>query len=159
MEFRRATIEDIPQLLEFRIALLRSAVGEGKTEQWEIMKQKSIEYYQKSLKDNTHSAYMVYDGEVCIGTGGICFYEILPTYYKPTGKKAYIINMYTRPEYRKRGIATQVLNLLVRDALNQGYTYISLEATKMGQALYEKCGFAFLQSEMQFVNETFGDKQ
>lgn len=63
--------------------------------------------------------------------------------------------MYTAPKYRRQGIATQILDLLVKECLYQGATYISLEATEMGRPLYEKCGFAPLHSEMQYVNETY----
>ena len=42
--------------------------------------------------------------------------QVLPTYHNPTGKKAYIMNMYTAPEYRRQGIALHTLDLLVKDA-------------------------------------------
>ena len=44
--------------------------------------------------------------------------QVLPTYHNPTGKKAYIMNMYTAPEYRRQGIALHTLDLLVKDAKN-----------------------------------------
>lgn len=153
--YRQATLQDIAQLLEFRLCLLHSAIGEGRPDRWENVKEHIIQYYQEALSNDTHLAYLVYDGNRCIATGGVCFYQILPTYYKPTGKKAYLINLYTVPEYRRRGVATQVLNLLIDESLQRGATYISLEATDMGRSLYEKCGFATLTSEMQFRNETY----
>ena len=90
-----------------------------------------------------------------MGTGGICFYRVLPTYFKPTGEKAYVINMFTLPEYRRRGIGRKILSLLVEEALGRGVRYISLEATDQGRRLYENCGFALLKAEMQYVNETY----
>ena len=53
-------------------------------------------------------------------------------------KKAYIMNMYTVPEYRRRGIAYQTLDKLVKEAKERGISAISLEATDMGRPLYEK---------------------
>lgn len=73
----------------------------------------------------------------------------MPTYHNPTGQKAYIMNMYTRPEYRRRGIAFGTLELLVEDAEKRGVTAISLEATDMGRPLYEKYGFVQMESEME----------
>ena len=63
--------------------------------------------------------------------------------------------MYTDPAYRRRGIATEVLDKLVKAALEKGARYISLEATTMGRPLYEKYGFGILKSEMQYINETY----
>lgn len=154
-KYRKANIEDIPLLLKYRIDLLRESVGEGDTSQWDFVKKQIKQYYNKAMRENTHIAYLAFDGEICVGTGGVCFYQILPTYFKPTGKKAYIINMYTVPKYRKQGIATQILNLLIKESLSRQATYISLEATDMGKTLYEKCGFGLLHSEMQYINETY----
>ena len=55
----------------------------------------------------------------------------MPTHHNPSGNKAYIMNMYTNPKYRRKGIA------------------ISLEATDMGKPLYEKYGFKKMNNEME----------
>ncbi len=59
------------------------------------------------------------------------------------------MNMYTKPEYRRKGIALKTLNLLVEDAKSRGITAISLEATDMGRPLYEKYGFLKMKDEME----------
>ena len=79
----------------------------------------------------------------------------MPTYHNPSGKKAYIMNMYTRPEYRRKGIAGKTLELLIRDSKAKGITAISLEATDMGRALYEKYGFVKMQHEMELLKQYF----
>ena len=91
----------------------------------------------------------VYDNETFIGAGGVSFYQVMPTYHDPTGKKAYIMNMYTAPEYRRQGIAFHTLDLLVKDAKEQGVLQIALEAMDMGRPLYEKYGFVKMEDEME----------
>ncbi len=59
------------------------------------------------------------------------------------------MNMYTAPAYRRKGIAAQTLDLLVRDSRERGITAISLEATDMGRPLYEKYGFVKMEHEME----------
>ena len=118
-EFRKATVEDIPLLLQCRIALLHSAIGEGDAATWNFVKDQIEQYYKNAIPNDTHVAYLAFEGNVCIGTGGVCFYQVLPTYFKPTGRKAYIINMYTAPEYRRQGIATQILDFLVKESLSR----------------------------------------
>lgn len=51
------------------------------------------------------------------------------------------MNMYTAPEYRRQGIAFHTLDLLVKDAKEQGVLQIASEATDMGRPLYERYGF------------------
>ena len=58
------------------------------------------------------------------------------------------MNMYTRPEYRRKGIAYRTLDLLVADAREKGITFISLEATAQGRPLYAKYGFIPMNDEM-----------
>ena len=77
--------------------------------------------------------------------------------HNPSGNKAYIMNMYTHLDYRRRGIASaRFFDLLVKEALTRRVEHISLEATSMGRPLYTKFGFVPLRDEMilpeEFVN-------
>ena len=65
---------------------------------------------------------------------------------------AYIMNMYTNPEYRRNGIAIKTLGLLVEDAKKRGVHAISLEATDMGKPLYVKFGFVKMNDEMELLD-------
>ncbi len=84
-----------------------------------------------------------------VGTGGISFFRVMPTYHDPTGEKAYIMNMYTAPSHRRRGIAAHTLDLLVSAAKARGVTHISLEAADMGRPLYQAYGFVPMAHEME----------
>ena len=84
-----------------------------------------------------------------MGSGGVSFFQVMPTYHNHSGLKAYIMNMYTDPDHRRRGIAYKTLDMLVSDAREQGVTAISLEATDMGRPLYEKYGFVRMDHEME----------
>lgn len=63
------------------------------------------------------------------------------------------MNMYTKPEYRRQGIAYKTLDLLVTEAKARGISAISLEATEAGRALYEKYGFVKMEDEMELECE------
>lgn len=92
---------------------------------------------------------MVFDGNRFVGAGGVSFFQVMPTYHNPSGRKAYIMNMYTDPEYRRKGIAYRTLDLLVKESRSKGISCISLEATDMGRPLYEKYGFIKMKDEME----------
>lgn len=103
------------------------------------------------METGKHIAYLVYDNGTFIGAGGVSFYQVMPTYHNPSGNKAYIMNMYTAPEYRRQGIALHTLDLLVSDAKQQGVSQIVLEATDMGRPLYAKYGFVKMNDEMELT--------
>ena len=152
LNYRKATIDDLEILTETRIEVLRAANQLGNDVDMSEVKKQSFTYYQNALKENVHLAYLIFDENIFVGAGGISYYQVMPTYHNPTGRKAYIMNMYTKPEYRRKGIALKTLDLLVKDAMERGVTAISLEATAMGRPLYEKYGFITMNDEMELPN-------
>jgi len=150
-EYKKATIKDIDKLVRTRIIVLRAANKLSDDVDMSAVEKESYAYYKCALETGEHIAYLVYDNGAFIGAGGVSFYQVMPTYHNPTGKKAYIMNMYTEPEYRRQGIAIHTLDLLVKDAREQGVSQIALEATDMGRPLYEKYGFIKMEDEMELI--------
>nr|WP_325294151.1 GNAT family N-acetyltransferase [uncultured Oscillibacter sp.] len=147
--YQKAGIEDLDILTETRIEVLRAANGlPGSADMGEV-KRRARQYYQRALPDGTHAAYLVWDGGRAAGSGGVSFFQVMPAYHNPSGEKAYIMNMYTHPEYWRRGIARKLLDLLVQEARDRGVTAISLEAAAMGRPLYEAYGFVSMKREME----------
>lgn len=148
-EYKKATLEDIDELVRTRIIVLRAANRLSEDVDMSLVEKESFAYYKHALESGEHIAYLVYDNGTFVGAGGVSFYQVMPTYHNTTGKKAYIMNMYTAPEYRRQGIAFHTLDLLVKDAKEQGVTQIALEATDMGRPLYERYGFVKIEDEME----------
>lgn len=146
--YRRAGMADIELLTRTRIEVLRAANRLADTVDMSAVERQSRDYYRAALESGDHVAYLVLDGDRVAGAGGVSFYRVMPTYHNPTGNKAYIMNMYTAPAYRRRGIAARTLDLLVAAARERGVSHITLEATEMGRPLYERYGFVRVEDEM-----------
>lgn len=150
-KYRKATIEDINELVKTRIIVLRAANKLSDDVDMSVVEKTTYSYYRRALETGEHIAYLVYDNGTFIGAGGVSFYQVMPTYHNPSGNKAYIMNMYTAPEYQRQGIALHTLDLLVSDAKQQGVSQIALEATDMGRPLYAKYGFVKMNDEMELT--------
>ena len=148
LNYRKATIGDIDLLTRTRIEVLRAANGLSDDADMTEVERQTCAYYRKALPDGTHTACLVFDGDRFACAGGISYYQVMPTFHNPSGNKAYIMNMYTRPEYRRQGIARRMLAILISDAQARGIRFISLEATPMGRPLYENAGFVPMKDEM-----------
>ena len=149
IDYRMAGIADMQLLADMRIVVLRAANKlPADTEMPEVYR-RTLEYYNRALQDGSHAAALAFDGGRVVGAGGVSFFQVLPTYSNPSGQKAYIMNMYTDPAYRRRGIARSILEMLVQECKRHGITAISLEATDMGRPLYEQYGFTAMQNEME----------
>jgi GNAT superfamily N-acetyltransferase len=81
------------------------------------------------------------DGETLVGCASLSYTWIMPTFSHPTGNRAHLMNVYTRADYRRRGISKKMVEILIDEAKENGVTEISLDATEMGRSLYESLGF------------------
>ena len=85
-----------------------------------------------------------------MGVGSVDYHTEMPTVANPTGKCAFLMNIYTAPEYRRKGIATRIVEMLIADAREKGAGSVMLEATEMGARLYRKMGFAEAEGYMRY---------
>ena len=102
LHYRKAEIADTELLTKTRIMVLRAVHSLPEDANLDDLTVQSRRYYQRALRDGTHTAYLVYDGDRLVGAGGVSYFEVLPTYHNPTGQKAYIMNVYTDPACRRR---------------------------------------------------------
>jgi GNAT superfamily N-acetyltransferase len=57
------------------------------------------------------------------------------------GKTGTLLNVYTYPEYRKKGIAAKLIKEIINEAKKLDVKIIDLKATEAGFKLYKKSGF------------------
>ena len=151
--YKKAGLNDLDILIKTRIDILRVINHiDADTDMGEFEK-KVKDYYKTALKKGTHTAYLVFDNDKFIGAGGIDYYKVMPSYHNPSGDTAFIMNLYTHPDYRRKGIAYKVLDLLVKDAKERGVESIILDSTLMGRPLYEKYGFIKINDYMELPPE------
>lgn len=149
LRYERAAAHELDRLTQTRMEVLRAVHKLPKGADMGELEERSFQYYQKALRDGTHIAYLALDGDRFVGAGGVSFFQVMPTYHNPSGRKAYIMNLYTDPAYRRQGIAYRMLDILVQEAKAKGVRAISLDATEMGRPLYEKYGFVGMRDEME----------
>ena len=133
-----ATKDDIEDMMSSRLEMLKvvNDLPEDYKYTDEMIK-KSRDYF---LNGN-HLSVLAYDEGEVIGCASMSFIRIMPTFDHPTGKRAHLMNVYTRSEYRRQGIARKMVGLLIDESWKAGATEISLDATESGRPLYESMGF------------------
>ena len=109
----------------------------------------TIMYLEDELNTGALSGVVAVLGERIVAVGLLSVFSVMPTRNNITGKRGYLFNFYIRPEYRRQGIATTILDKLKDEARRQGVCDLFLNAREMTIPLYEKAGFTFLQREMQ----------
>lgn len=123
---------------------------EGLNENPQTFYDNTYNYFKENIQNGSFVAFVAVEKDEIISTSGLCFYTVPPTYGNTNGLVAYIMNMYTKPQYRKQGIASQLLDCIVNEAKSKNCTKVTLNASEMGKPLYQKYGFKDLQNEMVY---------
>lgn len=93
------------------------------------------------MADGTFVSWLAVDGEKIIGTSGMSFVEKPPYFGCPSGKIGLLSSMYTDPDYRRKGIAKELLSRVVKEAKDYGCGTVQITASDMGVKLYTDFGF------------------
>ena len=150
IEYKIAANEDIELLMRSRLEMLRvvNDLSDDYVYSDEIVNE-SRDYFL----NGDHVTVLAIDGNEAIGCASMSFMRIMPTFSHPTGKRAHLMNVYTRNEYRRQGIARKMVGMLIEETWKSGATEISLDATKMGRTLYESLGFTSSTEGMVLTRE------
>ncbi len=138
IEIKIAAKDDIDWLMSIRLEMLKVVNNLPKDYEYsDEMRTESRDYFL----NGDHLTALAVDGDIVIGCASMSFFRIMPTFDHPTGKRAHLMNVYTRNEYRRQGIARKMVELLIEKTWENGATEISLDATALGRPLYESMGF------------------
>lgn len=144
--FRRLTTNDLDVFIIMRINQLRE---EGAKEEIDL-RPALFDYYTRHMADGTFVSWLAADGEKIVGTSGMSFVEKPPYFGCPSGKMGLLSSMYTDPEYRRMGIARELLSRVVEEARDFGCGTIQITASDMGVKLYTDFGFVKNGNFMQY---------
>ncbi len=149
IEIRKAEISDLDLLLKWRMTVLREVFSIPADYPTEDLEQENRQYYQAAIPAGTHIACFAYAGNQIVGCGGVCIYQEMPSPDNLTGYCAYLMNIYTIPEFRNHGVGEAIVNWLVGQATTRGISKIYLEASEVGKSLYKKIGFVSMADMMK----------
>jgi len=142
ISIREATIHDIAHILDHRRSMF-DAMGERDTTRMEAMATVSESYFRSALEDGTYRGWLAEAGEGQVVAGGGIVISAWPAMPRaPQARRATILNMYTHPAYRRRGIARQLMTTMIDWLIAQGFCEVSLHASDFGRPLYEQLGLA-----------------
>jgi len=144
--FRKLSARELAQFISLRIAQLRE---EGAREELDLVPALT-DYYHRHMADGTFVSWLALDGERIIGTSGMSFVEKPPYFSCPTGRIGLLSSMYTDPDYRRRGIAKELLGRVVEEAREYGCGAVQITASDAGVLLYTDFGFVKNGNFMQY---------
>ena len=145
IDYRRLTENELDTFINMRINQLRE---EGAKEEIDLVPALK-DYYTRHMADGTFVSWLAFDGDDIIGTSGMSFVEKPPYFGCPSGRIGLLSSMFTNPNYRRKGIAKELLSRVVNDARDYGCGTIQITASDMGVKLYTHFGFVHNGNFMQ----------
>jgi ribosomal protein S18 acetylase RimI-like enzyme len=139
---RRATAEDADDLTRLRLEMQTELfAGDSRGASPEEIVEHNRRYFREHLPAGDFVAFVAEAEAAIVGTSGIVIYRAPPTQGNPTGIEGYVMNMYTVPAFRGKGIATRLLDRLVEHVRGLGGHRAWLRASDSGRPVYHRYGF------------------
>lgn len=148
VEIRELTLSDLELALAWRMEVLDTVFADDRPWDAGALRAANRDYYERHL-GRDHIACLASLGGEAVGCGAICLQEEMPSPDNPSGRCAYLMNIYTRPAARGHGVAEQVVKWLIAAAQARDAEKIYLEATAMAAPLYAALGFAPMEGMMK----------
>lgn len=149
IEYKKLDESQLEIFIEMRIRQLRE---EGAKEDFDL-KPALRDYYARHMTDGTFVSWLALDTDAdnkIVGTSGMSFVEKPPYFGCPSGKIGLLSSMFTDPDYRRLGIARELLSLVVEEARAYGCGTVQITASDMGVLLYTNFGFVKNGNFMQY---------
>jgi GNAT superfamily N-acetyltransferase len=143
---RSAAQADIPVLVNHRRWMFEDMARlEGNSldpAQMEAMDRAYTHYLEAHIADGSLAGWVIeLEGQVC-ASGVVSILRDSPPHYRNLrGSIPLLHGMYTLPDFRRQGLARRIVAQAIAFCRENGFTVLSLNASREGRSLYESMGF------------------
>jgi GNAT superfamily N-acetyltransferase len=99
------------------------------------------DYLKKAIPEGSFRSWLACDSDRVVAGGAVLISPWPAHAYDLECRRATILNVYTEPEYRRRGIARQIMDAMIAWCKQEGFARVTLHASNQGRHLYESLGF------------------
>jgi GNAT superfamily N-acetyltransferase len=140
IHIRAATPADIHEILRQRRAMYEDMDYQD-SDTLSAMVSVTTDYLTKAMADGSFRSWLALV-ETRVVAGGAIIISPWPAHpYDLECRRATILNVYTDHDYRRRGIARQLLETMIAWCGQEGFARVDLHASTDGRHLYESLGF------------------
>ena len=138
---RKVIESDIDTMISYRIEYLKEIQGERSLEFVDVLSKELVAFFKTGNADGSVISFVAENGQTPVSYGTLVLRKIPGDFNKATYLEADVMNMYTIPSARRRGISAMILEQLIQTAKSMGVSKISLHTTHAGEKLYRNAGF------------------
>jgi GNAT superfamily N-acetyltransferase len=106
------------------------------------MSRSFVPWVKTRLADGEYLAWFAITSDGSIAAGlGLWLMDWPPHMVGPGARRGNILNVYTQPQHRRRGLARMLMQTALEWCRENGIRAVILHASPEGRALYESLGF------------------
>lgn len=140
MLYELADPKDIDILIRLRLAYISEDLGHISAHEEKCLKDQLRDYFVRKLGTEL-IAFVARDGDRIVATAYLHIIEMPANTNVINGMCGEVLNVYTIPEYRGRGISTRLIEDLIEYGRKVNLCRIDLSSTKDGYNIYKRVGF------------------
>ncbi len=137
----KAEAAQIDLLTAIRVEFARDMHPAGDAAEARALEELTRDYIRRHMEDGSYVGFLgMWEGSM-VACASLLIYELPPLSGKPDRRQGHVLNVYTAPRLRGRGIGRAMMEAVIREGRARGLHRLFLNATKMGEPLYRSLGF------------------
>jgi GNAT superfamily N-acetyltransferase len=137
---REGTTADIPEIARQRRRMCED-MNHTDADVLTAMVNATTDYLKRAIPEGSFRSWLACDNGRVVAGGAVVISAWPAHAYDLECRRATILNVYTEPEYRWRGIARRIMEDMIAWCKQEGFARVSLHASNQGRHLYESLGF------------------
>ena len=137
---RQATPDDIPEILRQRRGMYED-MDYNDGEALSAMLSTCEPYLSTALANGSFRSWLALQKERVVAGGAVLINPWPSHPYDLECRRATILNVYVYPDFRRKGIARQLMKTMIDWCRKDGFAAVYLHASQDGRPLYETLGF------------------
>ncbi len=136
-----ASPEDAAIIAHHRAAMFRD-MGSINEQEAAKLEAEVLPHLRQMLADWRYAGWLIdHSGKVIAGGGVLIRQELPRPGILEGGAAAHVVNVYTEPPHRRRGLARELMQAILGWREQQTIVVVTLAASDEGRPLYERLGF------------------
>ena len=108
----------------------------------DVVRRASEPWTERMMEAGRYLGWITTDEGRPIASAGMLLLDWPPHPFDPAAEaRAYLLNVFVEPEYRRRGLARALIDRCLAEACRRCIRVVSLHASEEGRPLYESLGF------------------
>ena len=137
---REGTLSDIPTIARHRRRMCEDMHYDD-ADALAAMVKSTAEYLNTAIPEGSFRSWLACESGQVVAGGAVVIVPWPAHAYELECRRATILNVYTEPEYRRCGIARQIMEAMIAWCKKEGFARVTLHASEHGRHLYETLGF------------------